>query len=106
VMLYSPVTRELADAALIALHRHVPVSTEVGVPFAARLVLEGDFAGVGILTRQAGWLVSDKMARRIRRLDSELGELWDLGSAGRFDICDYRDGVLVDHVERVIEATA
>lgn len=100
---YGAITPEIVDAALVEVARHVPGEVTVGVPFAARIVFNDDGSrAIGLHTRQGGWVVTTASVQRIRRLDSELAEMWDTSPPGRFDFTTWVHGRQTEHVERTV----
>lgn len=104
-ILYSAATRPVLDAAMATIARHTPTDVEIGIPFAAAVQdLNDGTRSVLILTRQGGWAVTARWVERIRRLDSELAEQWNIDPPGRFDFVTWTDGAETHHAERTIES--
>lgn len=105
-LLFPGVDEQVMDAALVTISGHVPPSIEVGIPFAVgRQDLADGTRAVLVLTRRGGWTVTSRWVERTRRLDSELGELWDTSPPGHFDFVTWADGVQTHQAERTFEAT-
>jgi hypothetical protein len=91
MIIVPPCTQQAADTALRTLPRHVPATETIGEPISASLIPDDIGRLVCIQTQTGNWYVRSYAVRRLRRIDSELAEPWDL-TAGTVEITPFVEG--------------
>jgi hypothetical protein len=91
----------IADAAHATLRRHLPPGVDTGRTWAVTLLDEPDDLRVALATTVGHWFTRNADTTLVRRLDSDLGEAWDIG-AGRIEVTVYAHGAeLSRHTQHV-----
>lgn len=78
MILVYPLDQHTADVAVHTLHKHIPDGVDVGLIRQAAFAHDKHGGLVQLDTQLGVWFVRSHIAFRLRRLDSPLGEEWDI----------------------------